>query len=278
MHLVQHLELAPFVLLVLLRLLTGLRDVLLDKVLVRSQPEIVVLHRLRFHRYTTKRIFQVCCVQDFEILTVVLDVHIVFANLACSLQMLEEFGIKLSVAIEERDFCLYRMLFFNGFGSSTLTDNGIKRFLLFLLDNLVDMVFLQEVFVFLQDGLRDNDLLCVDIIDLHHTTSITERIINFVFLSPEFLQDVQVIANVFVLRVRYQIVDIRSASLTVAVNTTVALFQCDERPGEIIIEHPVTVVVQVHALGASIATDEQSNLAVPFSEVLNHGLLLYIAK
>ena len=140
------------------------------------------------------------------------------------------------------------------------------------------MVFLQEVFVFLQDGLRDNDLLCVDIIDLHHATSIAQGVIHFVFLGPEFLQDVQVIANVLVLRVRYQIVDIRSASLAIAVNTTVSLFQCDERPGEIVIEHPVTVVVQVHALGASITTDEQSNLAVTFAEVLNHGLLLNIAE
>jgi len=36
--------------------------------------------------------------------------------------------------------------------------------------------------------------------------------------------------------------------------------------------------MQVHALRASIATDEQSNLAVTFSEVLNHGLLLNIAE
>ena len=56
--------------------------------------------------------------------------------------------------------------------------------------------------------------------------------------------------------------DVRRLLLAISVNTSVALLKGDEGPRDVVVEHPVAEVVQVHTLRTGIRADEQPNLTV----------------
>ena len=66
--------------------------------------------------------------------------------------------------------------------------------------------------------------------------------------------------------------------LTVAVDAAVALLQCDEAPGNVVVEHYMTEVVEVDTLTAAVAADEDTYLTVLLGKVAHHIFLLGVGE
>ena len=67
---------------------------------------------------------------------------------------------------------------------------------------------------------------------------------DFLLLVFQFFDDGEIIADVRVLRLSHKVVDVGLVLLSVAVNTTVALFEGNQAPGNVVVEHDVAEVVQ----------------------------------
>ena len=66
--------------------------------------------------------------------------------------------------------------------------------------------------------------------------------------------------------------------LSIPVNSSIALFEGNERPGNVVIEHMVTKVVQVHSLRACIRGKQDSVIGVLFTKIFNDPLLFYVGE
>ncbi len=66
--------------------------------------------------------------------------------------------------------------------------------------------------------------------------------------------------------------------LSEAVDAAVALFEGDDRPGDVVVDQVVAVVVQVDALRAGIGSEEQAHAGVFFAEIFDRFLLFGVRQ
>ena len=75
----------------------------------------------------------------------------------------------------------------------------------------------------------------------------------FLFLVTQLVNDTEVCLEVRAITLCYKVVDDRSLLLSVSVNTSVSLLQCNETPWNIVVEHDVAEVMKVDTLATTIA-------------------------
>ena len=99
---------------------------------------------------------------------------------------------------------------------------------------------------------------------------------HLLLLVLQLVEDAEVGTQVFVLSLGYKIIYNGGLLLTISVDTTIALLQGDKAPGDIIVEHDMAEVVQVHALRTGVAGNEHSYLAVFLGKVAHQLFLLCV--
>ena len=77
---------------------------------------------------------------------------------------------------------------------------------------------------------------------------VSERLVHLNILIHELFKDVKIVLDHRIGGLFYEIMDVWGLLLPIAVNTSVTLLQYNERPGDVVIEHPVTKIVEVNAL------------------------------
>ena len=80
------------------------------------------------------------------------------------------------------------------------------------------------------------------------------------------------------LPVRDQVDDVRRVLLAVAVDAAVALFQGDQRPGDVEVDEVVAEEVQVHAFAGHVGGQQDSHGGVLLAEVLDDLHLLGVGQ
>ena len=92
----------------------------------------------------------------------------------------------------------------------------------------------------------------LNIIKFHHTHGITKCVVNFLLLVAKLIDDSEVCFQIGTFTLSYEIVDDRCLLLSIAVNTSISLFECNKTPRNVVIEHDMAEVVQVDPLTTTI--------------------------
>lgn len=75
-----------------------------------------------------------------------------------------------------------------------------------------------------------------------------------------------------------QIANVGSVLLAKSVDTSIALLEGDQRPGDVKVHQTVTVVVKIDALGRRVRAEQNSELAFLDTEVFHHRLLSLVVQ
>ena len=110
------------------------------------------------------------------------------------------------------------------------------------------LVGFQEVGVVGLDGLGYGYSLFLCAIQIHDAEGIAQGLVYFLFLIYQFLENSHVATNTVACTLGYQIIDVWSLFLTIAVDASVSLFQGNQTPRNIVVEHQVAVIMQIDTL------------------------------
>src|SRR5574344_167286 len=94
-------------------------------------------------------------------------------------------------------------------------------------------------------GFLYSDIFLFCIIEIHHPLSIAQCLMYLFFLGHQFFDDSYIAAHTLILTSCDEIINRRYLLLSITVNTTIALIKCNQAPRNIIVEHAMTIVLQV---------------------------------
>ena len=92
----------------------------------------------------------------------------------------------------------------------------------------------------------------LNIIKFHYTHGISQSVVDFLLLISKFIDNSKVCFKIRVLTLSYEIVDDGCLLLSIAVNTSISLFECNKTPRNVVIEHDMAEVVKVDTLATTI--------------------------
>ena len=99
----------------------------------------------------------------------------------------------------------------------------------------------------------------------------------FVLFDQNF-QIAQIPADSFIIRLGVEVADHGRAGLAIAVHTAIALLKDHQRPGNVEMNQPVCLIVQVEALGRHIRRNEQPQRGMGTTKIFHRLLDLLIRQ
>ncbi len=150
-------------------------------------------------------------------------------------------------------------------------EEGVLRDLLGIGDHLIGILSKAH-------RLHDALLLGRGIVQLHQPANVAKVVVSPVLLLDEHLENAKVPTNLGVHRRAQQVVNLRLVLLAIPVDAPVALLERNERPRDVEVHHAVTEVVQVDALGGSVRSEQDPNLAGLRPKLLHQVLLLRVVE
>jgi len=95
------------------------------------------------------------------------------------------------------------------------------------------------------------------VVQAHEHGGITDVVGSLFVLFDQNFQIAQIAPNSLIIRLGIKVADHGRAGLAIAVHTAVALLKNHQRPGNVEVNQPVCLIVQVEALGGHIRCNEQ---------------------
>ena len=262
MQVVHNLELRPLA--VTSAVLTaGACDGIHDGFLVGRQLEVVIELWLRLVGHIEEDAVKHLVVPELDIIVIQLDRVIVSSDIVSGFQQMEHLVVEGGVTSEDGRMLLDHIFALHSCG---LFHDGS---LFAVVNSSGEDIHEPRVDIVASDGLFVDFLFLIRAEDLRDAASVTEGLMDLNFLVHEQFEDTEVVLNVLIGCLLDEVMDVRGLLLAVTVDTAVALLKGDERPGKVVVEHPVAEVVQVHTLRTGIRADEQPNSAILFGEVLD---------
>ena len=198
-------------------------------------------------------------------------------NTAFVFQLGKEVFIELHVIFIERELWFQQLLVLCGRSgilsqreeTSTLTTGLLCLGLLFLLHKLA---------IALLDSLCHGIFFLLSTIEAHHALGIAQGLVHLFLLDHQFLNDSYIATNIGLLASGYQIIYVRCLCLTISVDTSVALFESNQTPRNVVVKHTMTVVVKVNTLTTGVAGDKHTDGAILFTESSHQFFLFGVGK
>ena len=116
------------------------------------------------------------------------------------------------------------------------------------------------------------------VVQAHEYGGVTDIVGCLFVLFDQNFQIAQIPTDFFIIRLGVEVADHGRAGLTIAVHAAIALLKNHERPGNVEVNQPVCLVVQVETLGGHIRRNEQPQRGVGTAKIFHCLLDLLIRQ
>lgn len=128
------------------------------------------------------------------------------------------------------------------------------------------------------DGLGYFQGFGVFVVQAHEGRGVTNVLRGLFVLFDEDFQVAQIATDTLVTGLGVEVADLGCLRLAIAIHTAVALLEHHQRPGDVEVDQPVRLVVQVQTFGSHVGGDEQAQRRMAAAKVLDCLLNVLIGQ